>query len=69
MTSVAPPIEELELGDEVTATVTATDNHPFWVPAPGEWLDATDLNAGEWLQTSAGTRIQITRIRSRRLGR
>ncbi|MEV6543338.1 polymorphic toxin-type HINT domain-containing protein [Streptomyces sp. NPDC051665] len=49
-------------GDE-TATVTATDNHPFWVPALGEWLDATDLNAGEWLQTSAGTRIQITALK------
>ncbi|MFJ9243070.1 polymorphic toxin-type HINT domain-containing protein [Streptomyces sp. NPDC101776] len=51
--------DEGDEGDE-TATVTATDNHPFWVPALGEWLDATDLNAGEWLQTGAGTRIQIT---------
>ncbi|AWL32640.1 hypothetical protein HWN34_19310 [Streptomyces violascens] len=27
-----------------------------------EWLDATDLDKGDWLQTSAGTRIQITAV-------
>ncbi|WP_107501039.1 RHS repeat-associated core domain-containing protein, partial [Streptomyces thermovulgaris] len=37
-----------------TATVTATDGHPFWVPELGEWIDATDLKAGQWLKTSAG---------------
>lgn len=26
-----------------TAEVTSTDNHPFWVPELGEWVDATDL--------------------------
>ncbi|NNJ03423.1 sugar-binding protein [Streptomyces sp. PKU-MA01144] len=46
-----------------TATVTATDGHPFWVPELGEWIDATDLTAGAWLQTSAGTYVQITAIR------
>ncbi|MBV7648892.1 HINT domain-containing protein [Streptomyces albidoflavus] len=27
-----------------------------------EWLDATDLDKGNWLQTSAGTRVQITAV-------
>ncbi|MGW1468886.1 polymorphic toxin-type HINT domain-containing protein, partial [Streptomyces sp. NPDC002308] len=47
---------------EKTASVTATDNHPFWVEAVGKWLDATDLKSGEWLRTSAGTYAQIAAI-------
>ncbi|WBB64609.1 polymorphic toxin-type HINT domain-containing protein [Streptomyces sp. WMMC500] len=46
-----------------TATVTATDGHPFWVPELGEWIDATDLQTGQMLQTSAGAHIQITAIK------
>ncbi|MCX4386086.1 ricin-type beta-trefoil lectin domain protein [Micromonospora peucetia] len=45
-----------------TAEVTATDGHPFWVPELGEWIDATDLRSGQWLQTSAGTFVQIAAI-------
>ncbi|WP_308122590.1 polymorphic toxin-type HINT domain-containing protein [Streptomyces sp. WAC04114] len=45
-----------------TASVTATDGHPFWVPELGEWVDATDLTAGEWLRTGAGTRVQVTSV-------
>ncbi|MFE5940320.1 polymorphic toxin-type HINT domain-containing protein [Streptomyces sp. NPDC056470] len=48
-------------GDQ-TATVTATDGHPFWVPELGEWVEAAGLTVGEWLQTSAGTYVQITAI-------
>ncbi|MFE9832858.1 ricin-type beta-trefoil lectin domain protein [Streptomyces halstedii] len=48
-------------GDE-TASVTATDGHPFWVEALGAWIDATDLQAGEWLRTSTGTYVQITAV-------
>ncbi|THA72953.1 sugar-binding protein [Streptomyces sp. A0958] len=48
-------------GDE-TASVTATDGHPFWVEALDAWIDATDLKAGEWLRTSAGTYVQITAV-------
>ncbi|MGY1528703.1 RHS repeat-associated core domain-containing protein, partial [Streptomyces sp. MN3] len=47
---------------EETAEVTATDGHPFWVPELGQWLDATDLQPGQWLRTSAGTYVQITAI-------
>ncbi|MCS0600070.1 HINT domain-containing protein [Streptomyces sp. LP11] len=42
--------------------VTATDGHPFWVPALHAWLRATDLQPGNWLRTSAGTRVQITAV-------
>ncbi|GAA2250036.1 hypothetical protein GCM10010145_16760 [Streptomyces ruber] len=50
---------------DATATVTATDGHPFWVPELGEWIDATDLTAGAWLQTGAGTRVQVTAVERR----
>ncbi|MFI7408879.1 polymorphic toxin-type HINT domain-containing protein [Streptomyces sp. NPDC049627] len=45
-----------------TASVTATDKHPFWVPELGEWIDATDLTAGELLRTDVGTQVQITAV-------
>lgn len=45
-----------------TSTVTATDGHPFWVPALNEWLTATSLKPGQWLRTSAGTHVQITAV-------
>lgn len=47
---------------ENTAEVTATDGHPFWVPELGEWIDATDLKAGEWLRTGSGSHVQITAV-------
>ncbi|GAA3077192.1 hypothetical protein GCM10020254_21550 [Streptomyces goshikiensis] len=43
--------------------ITATDKHPFWVPALNKWVAATDLQPGEWLQTSAGTHVQITALK------
>ncbi|WP_371659893.1 ricin-type beta-trefoil lectin domain protein [Streptomyces sp. NBC_00280] len=46
-----------------TAEITATDQHPFWVPELGKWTDATDLKPGQWLQTGAGSRVQITAIK------
>ncbi|WP_407077921.1 polymorphic toxin-type HINT domain-containing protein [Streptomyces sp. NPDC126499] len=46
-----------------TAQVTATDGHPVWVPALGRWVKATDLKSGQLLQTSSGTRVQITAVR------
>ncbi|MGW3653675.1 ricin-type beta-trefoil lectin domain protein [Streptomyces sp. NPDC000878] len=48
-------------GDAI-ASLTATDGHPIWVPEFGDWIDATDLYSGQWLQTSAGTHVQITAI-------
>ncbi|MFG2873158.1 ricin-type beta-trefoil lectin domain protein, partial [Streptomyces sp. NPDC048338] len=45
-----------------TAQVTATDGHPFWVPELNDWIFATELTSGQWLQTSAGTHVQISAI-------
>ncbi|GLW12288.1 hypothetical protein Misp01_74160 [Microtetraspora sp. NBRC 13810] len=51
-------------GTRGTATdvVTATDEHPFWIPALREWLPAGQLQPGMWLQTSAGTHVQLTAV-------
>ncbi|WP_306321769.1 MULTISPECIES: polymorphic toxin-type HINT domain-containing protein [unclassified Streptomyces] len=46
-----------------TASVKATDGHPFWVPELHTWISATDLKAGEWLRTSAGTKVQVTAVK------
>lgn len=46
-------------------TITATDGHPFWVPQLHRWVKAGDLTAGQWLQTSSGTWVQIKAIRHR----
>ncbi|MFJ5174393.1 RHS repeat-associated core domain-containing protein [Streptomyces griseoviridis] len=48
--------------DSTATHVTATAGHPFWVPTLSKWLPATDLNPGQWLRTSAGTRVQITAV-------
>ncbi|GGK16304.1 hypothetical protein GCM10011583_55250 [Streptomyces camponoticapitis] len=45
-----------------TSTVTATDGHPFWVPALGRCIEADKLTTGQWLQTSTGTWTQITAV-------
>lgn len=45
-------------------TLTATDGHPFWLPQTREWLTADKLQPGQWLETSAGTWVQISSIRS-----
>ncbi|PZT77541.1 sugar-binding protein [Streptomyces sp. AC1-42W] len=45
-----------------TSELTATDGHPFWVPALHKWIDASDLKPGQWLRTSAGTYVQLTAI-------
>ncbi|WP_190214318.1 RHS repeat-associated core domain-containing protein [Kitasatospora indigofera] len=51
------------LAGDKTDTVTATDHHPFWVAETQTWTDATDLKAGQWLRTSAGTYVQITAVK------
>ncbi|MEV0398043.1 RHS repeat-associated core domain-containing protein [Polymorphospora rubra] len=43
--------------------IVATDGHPFWVASLNLWLDAADLSVGDWLQTSAGTWVQITALK------
>jgi RHS repeat-associated protein len=51
----------LDTGDG-TVQLTATDNHPFWVPEVDTWLDAGALEPGQWLRTSDGTHTQIAAI-------
>ncbi|MEV7996634.1 polymorphic toxin-type HINT domain-containing protein [Streptomyces sp. NPDC086077] len=42
--------------------ITATDGHPFWVPALGRWVEAGELTAGQELRTPAGERVRITAV-------
>ncbi|MEV0628661.1 polymorphic toxin-type HINT domain-containing protein [Nonomuraea wenchangensis] len=49
-------------GSTAAADLVATDNHPFWVPSQRQWIDAGQLQPGMWVQTSAGTFIQISAI-------
>lgn len=48
---------------EAAEKFTATDGHPFWVPALDTWVKATDLKAGEWLQSSTGTGVRVVEVR------
>ncbi|MER7912819.1 polymorphic toxin-type HINT domain-containing protein [Streptomyces sp. NPDC096068] len=47
---------------ETLSSIIATDTHPFWVPALKEWIPAGNLKTGQWLRTSAGTLVQITKL-------
>ncbi|PSK87361.1 intein [Murinocardiopsis flavida] len=55
--------------DGTKGTVTATDEHPFWVPDKAEWVDAIDLKAGSWLRTSNGTWVQVSSIEHQTVAR
>jgi Pretoxin HINT domain len=50
---------------DATATITATDAHPFWVPETATWVDAADLQPGQWLFTAARTRLLIVDVNLR----
>ncbi|MFI2209069.1 polymorphic toxin-type HINT domain-containing protein [Streptomyces sp. NPDC020141] len=45
-------------------SVTATEGHPFWIEALGEWVDAGELEPGQMLRTSSGTWVQIETVES-----
>ncbi|MFJ4338097.1 polymorphic toxin-type HINT domain-containing protein [Streptomyces sp. NPDC088915] len=45
--------------DGGTASVTATDGHPFWSPEKGEWIEAAGLRSDERLQTVNGSSVRI----------
>ncbi|MEV6163937.1 polymorphic toxin-type HINT domain-containing protein [Streptomyces sp. NPDC052052] len=49
-------------GDK-TASVTATDGHPFWVAELNTWVDATDLKPGEQLRTTTGVQVDIQTVK------
>ena len=52
---------EIDDGSEGKASVTATENHPFWVSGQG-WTDAIDLEQGSWLRSSSGVWVQVSAI-------
>jgi hypothetical protein len=45
-----------------TGKITSTDNHLIWLPDAGTWVQAGDLKPGMWLETAAGTWVQITAV-------
>ncbi|SFE57386.1 Pretoxin HINT domain-containing protein [Actinopolyspora alba] len=47
-----------------TDSVTATGEHPFWVPNRDEWVDAEDLTAGDRVRTAEGEQRLVTGIRT-----
>ncbi len=51
--------------DGKSDVLTATDEHPFWLPKRQTWLNAGDLRPGMWLQTSAGTYVQVSAVEHR----
>ncbi|WP_327730336.1 polymorphic toxin-type HINT domain-containing protein [Streptomyces sp. NBC_00487] len=51
-------------GDK-TSTITATDGHPFWLPDVGQWVEAGELEPGQWLSTGSGSWIRITAVATR----
>lgn len=56
---------DITVGTGTSHTLTATDGHPFWVPALNRWIQADKLTDGQWLQTSTGTWVQITAVTHR----
>ncbi|GGV89729.1 hypothetical protein GCM10015535_44210 [Streptomyces gelaticus] len=56
---------DITLDTGASHSLTATDGHPFWVPALNRWIEADELTAGQWLQTSSGTWVQITAVTRR----
>ncbi len=54
----------LENGSGTAETsIVATAGHPFWVPALRQWVDATYLQPGKRLRTSAGTWVKVTGVK------
>jgi hypothetical protein len=46
------------------ATITGTDNHPYWDATTHQWTPAHQLHTGDQLQSTNGTRATITAIRN-----
>ncbi|WP_257895374.1 Hint domain-containing protein [Streptomyces anulatus] len=45
------------------ATITATGNHPFWLPQDQQWKDAEALRTGDELRTPNGSGATVTEVR------
>ncbi|MGW3201457.1 polymorphic toxin-type HINT domain-containing protein [Streptomyces sp. NPDC001118] len=50
--------------DHGPSKVTATDEHPFWADDLEAWAAADQLQPGAWLRTGAGTRVQVSAVRT-----
>ncbi|ROQ66060.1 intein/intein [Streptomyces sp. 840.1] len=46
------------------ATVTATDNHPFWLEDDQRWKNAGALRIGDELRTPDGVSVPVTEVRN-----
>ncbi|MGC4892109.1 polymorphic toxin-type HINT domain-containing protein, partial [Micromonospora sp. DT227] len=51
-------------GDAVVS-ITATSNHPFWVPDAKAWVEAVSLSPGQWVRTASGTWLQVESVAKR----
>ncbi|NJP65697.1 polymorphic toxin-type HINT domain-containing protein [Streptomyces spiramenti] len=40
----------------------ATDNHPLWLPATQQWIDAAELKPGAQLHANDGTLVDVTAV-------
>lgn len=45
-----------------SASVSATAGHPFWVPERATWVEAVELDSGNWLRTSDGSWVTVTAV-------
>lgn len=45
------------------ATITATGNHPFWLPQDQQWKDAGELRTGDELRAPNGSGVTVTEVR------
>ncbi|MFD4140375.1 Hint domain-containing protein [Streptomyces sp. NPDC058572] len=52
--------------DRGPATITATDNHPFWLADDKRWTDAEDVRAGDELRSSTGSPVPVTAVLDQR---
>lgn len=50
--------------DNGDSEITATANHPFWVPSQSTWINAGDLAPGMLLQTSLGSKAIVKETRA-----
>lgn len=69
VTELLPSEGDKELNELTIATddgkkkITATAEHPFWVPKENAWVNAADLTPGTTLSTPDGTTAKITNNR------
>ncbi|MFG2628202.1 Hint domain-containing protein [Streptomyces sp. NPDC048473] len=48
--------------DQGLATVTATDNHPFWLADDERWTNAEDVQVGDELRSFTGSPLPVTAV-------